>query len=303
MKIRIATRKSQLALWQANFVKQLLIKNHPDLGVELITMSTRGDKILDTPLAKIGGKGLFVKELEQALFDNTADIAVHSMKDVPVDLPDGLAVSTVLARENPHDAFVSNNYSGLADLPENACVGTSSLRRMCQLKALRPDLNIQSLRGNVNTRLQKLDDGEYDAIILACAGLIRLDMSARITSLIEADTCLPAIGQGIVGIEARLGDEKIQQLIQPLHHQASWLCLQAERALNRRLQGGCQVPIGGFAVIKDDKLFLRALVGQPDGTRIINASATDSLENAEKLGQSVADNLLEQGAAEILAQL
>jgi hydroxymethylbilane synthase len=301
--LRIATRKSPLALWQAEFVKAELQKHHPHLMVELVTMSTQGDKILDTPLAKIGGKGLFVKELEQALLENQADIAVHSMKDVPMHFPEGLELAIICEREDPRDAFVSNRYDNLAALPNGAIVGTSSLRRSCQLKALRPDLQIVSLRGNVNTRLRKLDDGEYDAIILAAAGLIRLQMSARIRSFISAEESLPAGGQGAVGIETRSNDQRIQQLLAPLHHAPTAICVLAERALNRHLEGGCQVPIGCFAVIHDEKLWLRGLVGSLDGETILRADARDTLQQSEALGVHVAEQLLQQGADKILADV
>ncbi|MFT5546836.1 hydroxymethylbilane synthase, partial [Rheinheimera aquimaris] len=249
--IRIATRKSALALWQAEYVKAELLRNHPNLTVELVPMSTQGDKILDTPLAKIGGKGLFVKELEQAMLEDRADIAVHSMKDVPVEFPDGLMLHTICPRENPQDAFVSNQFKSIDELPPGAVVGTSSLRRQCQLKALRPDLTVRDLRGNVNTRLAKLDNGEYAAIILAAAGLIRLGFEQRIAALMPVDTSLPANGQGAVGIECRSDDKEVQQLLSALEHRETRICVLAERAMNRKLQGGCQVPIGAYAVIEN----------------------------------------------------
>jgi len=301
--LRIATRQSPLALWQANYVKDRLTELYPNLTIELITMVTKGDVILDTPLAKIGGKGLFVKELETALLNGSADIAVHSMKDVPMQFPAGLGLSVICKREDPRDAFVSNKFSTLDELPQGAIVGTSSLRRQCQLKKLRPDLQIQSLRGNVGTRLSKLDNGDYDAIILASAGLIRLGLSERIASFIETDVSLPAAGQGAVGIECRVHDERVQQLLAPLADAETTACVLAERAMNNRLQGGCQVPIGGFAVLHGDELHLRALVGALDGSQIIRAEGKSAVENAEVLGIQIAEQLLAQGADQILAQV
>tara|TARA_R110002126_G_scaffold43555_3_gene124834 strand:+ start:1150 stop:2079 length:930 start_codon:yes stop_codon:yes gene_type:complete len=301
--VRIATRKSALALWQAEFVKAELLRHHPALKVELVPMSTQGDKILDTPLAKIGGKGLFVKELETAMLDGRADIAVHSMKDVPVAFPEGLVLQTICQREDPRDAFVSNQFQHVMQLPFGAVVGTSSLRRQCQLKALRPDLTVRDLRGNVNTRLAKLDNGEFAAIILASAGLIRLGFASRIASYIEPEQSLPANGQGAVGIECRSDDHAIQQLLAPLEHQTTRLCVLAERAMNRRLQGGCQVPIGAFAMLNADQLHLRGLVGSLDGSQIIRAEQTGKAEEAEQLGLLVAEQLLAQGAGAILQQV
>lgn len=298
--VRIATRKSALALWQANFVKAELEAAHPGLQVELVPMSTQGDKILDTPLAKIGGKGLFVKELETAMLEGRADIAVHSMKDVPVDFPEGLMLHTICQREDPRDAFVSNTYQQLADLPQGAVVGTSSLRRQCQIKAMRPDLQIKDLRGNVNTRLAKLDAGEFDAIILASAGLIRLGFEARIASFLEVGTSLPANGQGAVGIECRSDDLIVQQLLAPLEHQETRICVLAERAMNRKLQGGCQVPIGAFAVLQQNELWLRGLVGQLDGSEILRSEIKGEATQAEQLGTQLAEQLLALGADRIL---
>lgn len=299
-RIRIATRKSALALWQAEYVKSQLLHHHPQLQVDLVPMSTQGDKILDTPLAKIGGKGLFVKELEQAMLDGRADIAVHSMKDVPVDFPPGLTLHTICKRENPFDALVSNQFTSLSALPQGAVIGTSSLRRQSQLKALRPDLQLRDLRGNVNTRLARLDNGEYAAIILAAAGLIRLGFEHRIASLLTPELSLPANGQGAVGIECRSDDHSIQQLLEPLEHKPTRTCVQAERAMNRRLQGGCQVPIGAFATLENDKLWLRGLVGSVDGGRIIQDEVRGSAAEAEQLGIRLAEQLLAQGAGEIL---
>ena len=298
--VRIATRKSALALWQANFVKAQLEAAHPGLQVELVPMSTQGDKILDTPLAKIGGKGLFVKELETAMLEGRADIAVHSMKDVPVDFPEGLMLHTICRREDPRDAFVSNSYQQLADLPQGAVVGTSSLRRQCQIKAIRPDLAIKDLRGNVNTRLAKLDAGEFDAIILASAGLIRLGFENRIASFLEVGTSLPANGQGAVGIECRTADLAVQQLLAPLEHKETRICVLAERAMNRKLQGGCQVPIGAFAVLQQNELWLRGLVGQLDGSEILRSEIKGEAAQAEHLGAQLAEQLLALGADRIL---
>lgn len=301
--IRIATRKSPLAMWQAEHVAAELKKAHPELQVELLGMSTQGDKILDTPLAKIGGKGLFIKELEQGMLDDQADIAVHSMKDVPVELPAGLHLAAILQREDPRDAFVSNEYDDFNQLPEGARVGTSSLRRQCQLLEIRPDLVIKSLRGNVNTRLRKLDEGEYDAIILASAGLIRLGFEARIRAKIGPEQSLPAIGQGAVGIECRSDDAAINALLAPLHHAETASCVLAERAMNHRLNGGCQVPIAGYAMLESGHLWLRGLVGEPDGSRIIRGEVEGASDEAEVMGIGLAERLLEWGADEILATL
>ncbi|WP_440054683.1 hydroxymethylbilane synthase [Pseudoalteromonas sp. T1lg65] len=301
--LRIATRKSALALWQAEFVKAELEKHHPELTVELVPMSTKGDKILDTPLAKIGGKGLFVKELEQAMLEGRADIAVHSMKDVPVDFPEGLELHTICEREDPRDAFVSNHFQSLDELPSGAVVGTSSLRRQCQIKAARPDLVIKDLRGNVNTRLAKLDEGQFDAIILAAAGLLRLEMPERIASFIEPEQSLPANGQGAVGIECRSDDAQTKAYLAPLEHFETRVRVLAERAMNRRLEGGCQVPIGAYAEVKDETLHLRGLVGAVDGSKILTSECRGHVENAEQLGIELAESLLSQGADAILAEV
>lgn len=298
--IRIATRKSALALWQAEYVKARLEQAHPGLKVSLVPMVSRGDKLLDAPLAKIGGKGLFVKELETALLENEADIAVHSMKDVPMDFPEGLGLYCICEREDPRDAFVSNTYSSLDALPEGSVVGTSSLRRQAQLLARRPDLKIQFLRGNVNTRLAKLDAGEYDAIILAAAGLIRLGFEDRIRSSISAEDSLPAGGQGAVGIECRSADSDVHALLAPLHHRETALRVTAERALNNHLNGGCQVPIACYALLENDQLWLRGLVGQPDGGLLLRAEERAASGDAEALGVRVAEALLAQGADAIL---
>lgn len=301
--IRIATRKSPLALWQAEFVKSELEKFHPGLQVELVPMSTKGDKILDTPLAKVGGKGLFVKELEVAMLEDRADIAVHSMKDVPMEFPESLGLAVICEREDPFDALVSNKYSSIDQLPKGAIVGTSSLRRQCQLKAKRPDLTIRDLRGNLGTRLGKLDDDQYDAIILAAAGLIRLEMPERIAEKISPEMILPAGGQGAVGIECRLDDKQTLDLLAPLNHQATATRVIAERAVNNRLQGGCQVPIGAFANLKGENITIEALVGSLDGNKIIQQSISGLSSDAEKLGIEIAESLLAAGADKILAEI
>lgn len=298
--IRIATRKSALALWQAEYVKSALEQAHPGLRVSLVPMVSRGDKLLDAPLAKIGGKGLFVKELETALLENEADIAVHSMKDVPMDFPEGLGLYCICEREDPRDAFVSSRFDSLDALPAGSIVGTSSLRRQAQLLARRPDLRIHFLRGNVNTRLAKLDAGEYDAIILAAAGLIRLGFEDRIRSSISVDDSLPAGGQGAVGIECRTADAEVHALLAPLHHRDTAVRVSAERALNKRLNGGCQVPIACYAVLEGDQLWLRGLVGQPDGGQLLRAESRAPADEAEQLGVRVAEDLLGQGAETIL---
>ncbi len=301
--IRIATRKSPLAMWQAEFVRDSLIAAHPGLEVELLGMSTQGDKILDSPLAKIGGKGLFVKELEVCMLEGDADIAVHSMKDVPVEFPEGLHLAVICEREDPRDAFVSNTFKTLDELPQGAKVGTSSMRRQCQLRERRPDLQIIDLRGNVNTRLRKLDEGQYDAIILAAAGLIRLGFNDRITQLMETDISLPAIGQGAVGIECRTDDERVNGLLAALNDAETYTRVIAERAMNNRLEGGCQVPIAGYAVLDGDTLHLRGLVGQPDASEMIRGEVSGPASEAERLGTSLADDLLSRGAKEILDAL
>lgn len=301
--LRIATRKSPLALWQAEHVAARLRGAHPGLAVELVGMSTQGDRILDSPLAKVGGKGLFVKELEVALLDGRADIAVHSMKDVPVEFPDGLHLPVILEREDPRDAFVSNAYARFEDLPQGARVGTSSLRRQCQLAARRPDLVIDSLRGNVNSRLAKLDAGQFDAIILAAAGLKRLGFADRIRCELEPEVSLPAIGQGAIGIECRCDDARTAALIAVLDDAGTHLRLRAERALNTRLKGGCQVPIAGHAILDGDRLWLRGLVGEPDGSRTLRAERRGAASEAEALGVQLAEDLLALGADVILARV
>lgn len=301
--IKIATRKSPLAMWQAEEVTRLLKAAHPGLEVELVGMKTKGDKILDTPLAKVGGKGLFVKELEQGMLEGIADIAVHSMKDVPMEFPEGLGLPVILDRENPHDAFVSNQYVTPDELPEHARIGTSSLRRQCQLRELYPGFEILDLRGNVNTRLAKLDAGEYDAIILAAAGLKRLGFDDRIASELGSDRSLPAIGQGAIGIECREGDERILESIKPLNDPDTHTRVAAERAFNHRLNGGCQVPIAGYAELQGEEIWLRGLVGEPDGSKIIRGEIRGHRTDAEQLGVSLAEELLGRGADKILKGL
>ncbi|MAT91019.1 MAG: hydroxymethylbilane synthase [Halioglobus sp.] len=301
--LTIATRESPLAMWQAEFVRAALCRAHPGLEVRLLGMTSRGDQLLDVPLAKVGGKGLFVKELETALLDRSADIAVHSMKDVPMEFPDGLGLGVVCEREDPTDAFVSNHHDNVEALPEGAVVGTSSLRRECQLRERRPDLRVKFLRGNVNTRLRKLDEGEYDAIILASAGLMRLGLEARIAQRIAVEDSLPAGGQGAVGVELRDDDSATLELLRPLHHEITARRVAAERAMNHALQGGCQVPIACYASYPGDgdELWLRGLVGRPDGSLLLRAQGRAPDSGADALGQRVAQELLQQGAGDILA--
>lgn len=301
--LRIATRKSLLALWQAEYVKTELLKFHPHLSIELVPLTSRGDKILDVPLAKVGGKGLFVKELEQALLANEADIAVHSMKDVPMDFPAGLGLAVICPREDARDAFVSNHFSSLDSLPLGSVVGTSSLRRQCQLLASRPDLRVTFLRGNVQTRLQKLDAGEYDAIILAAAGLIRLGLKPRISSYLSVEQSLPAGGQGAVGIESRVDDAATNALLAPLHHLLTSQQVVAERAMNKHLQGGCQVPIACYAIHSENGLWLRGLVGSPNGEQMLSDDIRGGVDDGEAMGIALADRLLAAGADKILAEV
>jgi hydroxymethylbilane synthase len=298
--LKIATRKSPLALWQAEHVKARLEHHHPGLNVELVKMTTKGDQILNSPLSKIGGKGLFIKELEVGMMEGVADIAVHSMKDVPYEIPPGFELGAILKRENPFDAFVSNNFDSINDLPQGAKVGTCSMRRIVQLKAIRPDLEILDLRGNVNTRLQKLDDGEYDAIILACAGLIRLKFEDRIKQQIPAEQSLPAIGQGAVGIEIRENDQEILDLIAPLIDTETSYRITCERAMNARLEGGCSVPIAGFSTIENDQITLTGLVGNVDTGVILKEQVSGPIDESEQLGVTLADKLISLGAKDIL---
>ncbi|WP_019022559.1 hydroxymethylbilane synthase [Thioalkalivibrio sp. ALE23] len=299
--LRIATRKSPLAMWQAEHVAERLRAAHPDRPVELVGMTTQGDRVLDSPLAKIGGKGLFVKELENALLEDRADIAVHSVKDVPMELPEGLALPVILDREDPLDAFVSNHYGHVDELPQGARVGSSSLRRQCQLRARRPDLEVHDLRGNVNTRLGKLDAGEYDAILLAAAGLKRLGFDARIRNCLEPEVSLPAVGQGAIAIECRDGDNEVETRIASLNDPDTSDRVRAERAFNRRLEGGCQVPLAAHAILESDGgLWLRGLVGAVDGSQLLQREVRGPRAEAEALGIRLADELLELGAGELL---
>lgn len=301
--LKIATRQSPLALWQAEHIRTRLQQLHANLQVELVTFVTQGDKILDTPLAKIGGKGLFVKELENALLDGRADLAVHSMKDVPMELPEGLDLPVICEREDPFDAFVSNQYQHLDELPQGATLGTSSLRRKCQILQVRPDLNIIDLRGNVGTRLSKLDAGEYDAIILASAGLKRLGLGERIRHQLLPSVSLPAVGQGALGLECRSNDQVVLDLILPLLHTETDVCVRAERAFNRTLQGGCQVPIAGFATLEQGQLQIEGRVGSVDGKVLLTAQRQGSPQQAEMLGEQLAQDLLAQGAGQLLQAL
>lgn len=302
--LKIATRQSPLALWQAEHIRARLNTLYPDLTVELVKFVTQGDKILDTPLAKIGGKGLFVKELEAALLDGRADLAVHSMKDVPMHLPEGLTLAVICEREDPLDAFVSNHYLHFDELPLGAKVGTSSLRRKCQILQLRPDLEIVDLRGNVGTRLSKLDDGLYDAIILASAGLKRLGLVDRIRDCLAPIMSLPAVGQGALGLECRSDDAELLKLIAPLQHEETSICVRAERAFNAYLEGGCQVPIAGYAtLLNDDQLQIEGRVGSVDGQTLLKEQLVGEIANAEQLGEQLAQRLLAQGAGELLKAL
>lgn len=298
--LKIATRQSPLALWQAEHIRARLEAMHADLKVELVTFVTQGDKILDTPLAKIGGKGLFVKELEEALLDGRADLAVHSMKDVPMALPEGLTLAVICEREDPLDAFVSNTYNSFAELPHGAKVGTSSLRRKCQILKQRPDLEIIDLRGNVGTRLSKLDAGFYDAIILASAGLKRLGLADRIRHTLQLEISLPAVGQGALGLECRAADQAVLDLILPLLHDETDICVRAERAFNAYLEGGCQVPIAGYASLSQGQLHIEGRVGSVDGATLLKVELKGTPEQAEQLGETLAQKLLEQGAGDLL---
>ncbi|MGE8563461.1 MAG: hydroxymethylbilane synthase [Acinetobacter bohemicus] len=298
--LKIATRQSPLALWQAEHIRARLEAMHADLKVELVTFVTQGDKILDTPLAKIGGKGLFVKELEEALLDGRADLAVHSMKDVPMALPEGLTLAVICEREDPLDAFVSNTYNSFAELPHGAKVGTSSLRRKCQILKQRPDLEIIDLRGNVGTRLSKLDAGLYDAIILASAGLKRLGLADRIRHTLQLEISLPAVGQGALGLECRAADQAVLDLILPLLHDETYICVRAERAFNAYLEGGCQVPIAGYASLSQGQLHIEGRVGSVDGATLLKVELKGTPEQAEQLGETLAQKLLEQGAGDLL---
>jgi len=301
--LRVATRKSPLALWQAEHVGALLRERFSDLAIELVPMSTQGDKLLDAPLAKVGGKGLFIKELEHALLAGDADIAVHSLKDVPMEIPAGLGMAVFLTRGDPHDGLVCDTCDTLMALPPGARVGTSSLRRKCQLLAVRPDLRVATVRGGVLTRLAKLDAGDFDALLLAVAGLQRLGLGERVAEVLAPEVILPAVGQGVLAIECRLGDERVESLIATLHDADSAARVGAERAMNQRLGGGCQVPIAGFAELDGENLKLRALVASIDGRRVLRAQGLAPRGQGEELGGSVAEDLLSQGAGEILAEV
>jgi hydroxymethylbilane synthase len=301
-KLRIASRKSPLALCQTEWVKTALQQVYPLLEIEIIGMTTEGDRRLDTNLTNIGGKGLFIKELENALLEDRADIAVHSIKDITAVFPDGLMLGAICERADPRDVFISNKFSGFADLPPESIIGTASLRRQSQLQSLRPDLVFQSLRGNVNTRLQKLDEEKYDAIILAAAGLIRLSLEHRITEYLPIDTCMPAVGQGALGIECRTDDHDIRDLISVLDHAPTRCCILAERAMNLALGGNCHVPISGYAVLDDDLLIVRGVVASPDGKQVIRGEMRGLAESAEFLGEALGEDLLTRGAKEILEQ-
>ncbi|TCS73362.1 hydroxymethylbilane synthase [Sulfuritortus calidifontis] len=302
-RVVIATRESQLALWQAEHIRARLMALHEGLQVELLGMTTQGDQILDSPLSRIGGKGLFVKELEQAMAEGRADLAVHSMKDVPMVLPEGFVLTAITEREDPRDALVSNRYKRLAELPAGAVVGTSSLRRQAQIRARFPQLKIETLRGNVNTRLRKLDEGQYDAIVLAAAGLKRLELGHRISALLAPEESLPAVGQGALGIEIRSDRPDLVQLLAPLADATTSACVRAERELGRVLQGGCQAPIGGHAVVAEGRLHLRGFVSDLEGVRFYRAEAMGDMAEPEALGRQVAEALLKQGADKVMAEL
>ena len=302
-KIVIATRESELALWQANFIKHWLIELYPQSNVSILGMTTRGDQILNTSLSKIGGKGLFIKELEQSMAEGRTDIAVHSMKDVPMNMPSGFTLAAIAEREDPRDAFVSNNYASLDVLPAGSVIGTSSLRRESQLRARFPYLQVQPLRGNVQTRLRKLDEGQYAAIILAAAGLKRLGLTDRITSLLSPELSLPAVGQGALGVECLSERTDLIKLLQPLNHLRTAQCVESERAMSRELGGSCQVPLGGFAEIIEEKLLLRGFVASPDGSRMLSAQLSGKLATGETMGIQLAKDLKKQGADRILAEL
>lgn len=301
--LRIATRQSRLALWQAEHVAALLRNKHPGLKVELVPMTTQGDRILDRPLANIGGKGLFIKELELAMSEHRADIAVHSMKDVPSEMPAGFMLAAMLPRADPRDAFVSTHYKDFASLPQGARVGTSSLRRQCQLKNARPDLELITLRGNVDTRLRKLDENQYDAIILAAAGLIRLGLESRITEYFKPEQSVPAVGQGVIGIECRDDDARNIAYVRALNDTQSWQCCLAERSFAQRLEGSCQSPIAGFATLSGDQLQLHGVIGSPDGSEMYRGAHVGSIDDAAAIGVRLAEELLKDGAGQLLERL
>ena len=301
--LKIATRGSPLALWQAEWVQKRILEQHPEITVELLILKTSGDRIQDRPLSEVGGKGLFIKELEGALLDNRADLAVHSMKDVPGFFPEGLEISVIAEREDPGDAWLSPKYGSIGNFPQGAVVGTSSLRRASQLKHHRQDLQIRSFRGNVQTRIRKLDQGEVDATVLAVAGLKRLDLEDRITEVLPMEWMLPAIGQGAIGIETRIGDQETLSRILHLNHQATWDCLLAERTLLIQMEGNCQIPLAGYCVLNGDELFLRGAIGDPEGKSLLRYESHAPRQNAFKLGQEVAGRLLKNGGEEILQRV
>lgn len=299
-RLNIATRKSALALWQANWVAEQLLRSHPTLQINLIELTTEGDRRLDLSLSQIGGKGLFLKELEEALLRGQADIAVHSLKDVPAQDTPGLRLIAFLPRATPFDVFVSSTYPSLAALPKKAVVGTASLRRQAQILHLRPDLNIQPLRGNIDTRLRKQQTGDYDAIILAACGLERLNLSSQIRDVLLPDTCLPAVGQGVVVVQARSDDSYTQSLLKPLHDRATYAMALAERSMNALLGGSCQVPIAGYATLEGTELRLHGLVGTPDGQTLLKAKYAGDVDQAQQIGVTVAQDLIAQGACDII---
>ncbi|WP_456464598.1 hydroxymethylbilane synthase [Persephonella sp.] len=303
MRIRIGTRKSKLALWQANHVAELLKKYYPDIQVELVKITTKGDKILDVPLAKVGGKGLFVKEIEEAMLRNEIDIAVHSLKDVPTYFPEGLGLVAITEREDPRDAFLSVKYSSIDEMPEGSVLGTSSLRRKAQIMLNRKDLKIEDLRGNVDTRIRKLEEGQYDGIILAYAGLKRLGLQDRVKQIFEPDYMIPAVAQGFLGIEARLDDKETREIVSVLNHKESEIRAKAERAFLKTLEGGCQVPLAGYSEIKNGRITITGFVSDLEGKRVFKDSIEGSVEQPEKIGIELANRLLDMGAREVLEEI
>ncbi|WP_457627047.1 hydroxymethylbilane synthase [Persephonella sp.] len=303
MKIRIGTRKSKLALWQANYIASRLKKHYPDIQVELVKIVTKGDKILDVPLAKVGGKGLFVKEIEEAMLRNEIDIAVHSLKDVPTYFPEGLGLVAITEREDPRDAFLSVKYSSIDEMPEGAVLGTSSLRRKAQIMLKRGDLEIRDLRGNVDTRIRKLEEGQYDGIILAYAGLKRLGLEGKVRQVFEPDFMIPAVAQGFLGIEARLDDEETRKIVSVLNHRESEIRAKAERAFLKTLEGGCQVPLAAYSEIDGDKLKITGFVSDLEGKRVFRDSMEGLPEEAERIGTALAEKLLDMGARQVLEEI
>ncbi|NPA58494.1 MAG: hydroxymethylbilane synthase, partial [Aquificae bacterium] len=303
MKIRIGTRKSKLALWQANYIADLLKKHYPELQVELVKITTKGDKILDVPLAKVGGKGLFVKEIEDAMLRNEIDIAVHSLKDVPTYFPEGLGLVAITEREDPRDAFLSTKYSSLEEMPEGAVLGTSSLRRKAQVMLKRKDILIKDLRGNVDTRIRKLEEGQYDGIILAYAGLKRLGLEDRAREVFDPYYMIPAVAQGFLGIEARLDDEETIRIVSVLNHRESEIRAKGERAFLKRLEGGCQVPLAAYSEVEGDTITITGFVSDLEGRRVFRDTVKGSVENPEGLGEKLAEKLLDMGAREVLEEI